>query len=275
MPNAISSGSVDWVWHCRGNPVSPRSRRPARLAALKPPPDPHYRHRFPAEIINYAVWGCTAFVSAWTSRMLSCFLVQRGVVASYETVRRWCKKFGASFADCLRRRRPRPGDKWHMDGASRTQLWRGGVELYKRDGGPLDAGSQVQASNHCKLLLLRAVVVSVAADGLPSRIVLRDLDASILDAQRTRPVLRDLGLDLAKDTWRAMPAFEVGGKRLVQAMLFGHLGEVMLCLARITDTKSDNLVSIVEDMWSDLTARAPSTSARRWVQKLRGLVRRR
>jgi putative transposase len=30
-------------------------------------------------------------------------------------VRRWCKKFAASFADRLRRRRPRPGDKWHMD----------------------------------------------------------------------------------------------------------------------------------------------------------------
>jgi putative transposase len=35
-------------------------------------------------------------------------------VVSYETVRRWYKKFGASFADRLRRRRPRPGDKWHM-----------------------------------------------------------------------------------------------------------------------------------------------------------------
>jgi transposase-like protein len=32
-----------------------------------------------------------------------------------ETVRRWCKKFGESFADCLRRRRSRPGDRWHLD----------------------------------------------------------------------------------------------------------------------------------------------------------------
>ena len=30
-------------------------------------------------------------------------------------MRRWCKKFGQSFAGCLRRRRPRPGDKWHLD----------------------------------------------------------------------------------------------------------------------------------------------------------------
>src|SRR5271169_5865429 len=42
-------------------------------------------------------------------------LAERGIVVSYETVRRWCKKFGTTFADRLRRRRPRPGDKWHLD----------------------------------------------------------------------------------------------------------------------------------------------------------------
>jgi putative transposase len=48
-------------------------------------------------------------------RDVELILAERGVVVSYETVRRWCKKFGASFADRARRRRPRPGDKWHMD----------------------------------------------------------------------------------------------------------------------------------------------------------------
>jgi putative transposase len=42
-------------------------------------------------------------------------LAERGIVVSYETVRRWCKEFGESFADRLRRRRQRPGDKWHID----------------------------------------------------------------------------------------------------------------------------------------------------------------
>jgi putative transposase len=42
-------------------------------------------------------------------------VAERGVVVSYETVRRWCKKSGASFTDRLRPRRPLPGDKWHMD----------------------------------------------------------------------------------------------------------------------------------------------------------------
>ena len=116
---------------------------------------------------------------------------------------------------------------------------------------------------------LQNVYVTIR-DGLPSRIVLRDLDASILDPRRIRPVLRDLDLDLAEGTWRAMPAFEIGGKRLVQAMLFGHLGEVMWCLTQITGVKSDQLVAIVEDTWSDLTAGAPSASARKSVQKLRG-----
>jgi putative transposase len=80
---------------------------------MKPPPDPHYRHRFPAEIISHAVWLYHVF--GLSLRDVELLLAERGIVVSYETVRRWCKKFGQSFADRLRRRRPRPGDKWHMD----------------------------------------------------------------------------------------------------------------------------------------------------------------
>ena len=42
-------------------------------------------------------------------------MLARGVVVSYETIRRWCAKFGPVYAAELRRRRPRPGDKWHLD----------------------------------------------------------------------------------------------------------------------------------------------------------------
>jgi putative transposase len=80
---------------------------------MKPPPDPHYRHRFPAEIINYAVWLYHVF--GLSLRDVELLLAERGVVVSYESVRRWCRKFGRSFANCLRRRRPRPGDKWYLD----------------------------------------------------------------------------------------------------------------------------------------------------------------
>ena len=34
---------------------------------------------------------------------------------SYETIRRWCAKFGQAYASQLGRRRPRPGDKWYLD----------------------------------------------------------------------------------------------------------------------------------------------------------------
>lgn len=80
---------------------------------MKPTPDLHHRHRFPAEIISYAVW--LYYVFSLSLRDVELLLAERGVLLSYETVRRWCRKFGEGFASRLRRRRPRPGDKWHLD----------------------------------------------------------------------------------------------------------------------------------------------------------------
>src|ERR1700734_1201996 len=80
---------------------------------MKPPPDPPYRHRFPAEIISHAVWLYHVF--SLSLRDVELLLAERGIVVSHESIRQWCKKFGATFAGRLRRRRPRPGDKWHMD----------------------------------------------------------------------------------------------------------------------------------------------------------------
>ena len=116
---------------------------------------------------------------------------------------------------------------------------------------------------------LQNVVVAFRG-GLPSRIVLRDLDNSILDARRIRPLLREHGLRLQKDTWRSMPAFETGGKRLVQAMLFGHLGEVMWRLEQDHGAGPKRLAGIVEETWSELESGAASASARKAVAQLRG-----
>ena len=80
---------------------------------MKPLPDPHHRHRFPAELISHAVWLYHVF--SLSLRDVELLLAERGAVVSYESIRRWCRKFGQSFATRLRRRRPRPGDKWHMD----------------------------------------------------------------------------------------------------------------------------------------------------------------
>ena len=75
-------------------------------------PAPHYRHRFPAEIIRRAVWLYHVFSLSY--RDVERILAERGVIVSHESIRRWCLKFGVNFAARLRRRRPRPGDKWHM-----------------------------------------------------------------------------------------------------------------------------------------------------------------
>ena len=80
---------------------------------MKPLPDPHYRHRFSAEVISHAVWLYHVF--SLSLRDVELLMAELGIIVSYETVRRWCRKFGESFAHALRRRRPRPGDKWHLD----------------------------------------------------------------------------------------------------------------------------------------------------------------
>jgi putative transposase len=58
--------------------------------------------------------GCIT-CSALSLRDVKLLLAERGVVVSHETVRRWCKKFGQTFAYRLRPRRPRPEDKWYLD----------------------------------------------------------------------------------------------------------------------------------------------------------------
>ena len=70
-------------------------------------------HRYPVEIIAHCVWLYYRFPLSF--REVEELMLARGVVVSYETIRRWCAKFGQAYANQLRRRRPRPGDKWHLD----------------------------------------------------------------------------------------------------------------------------------------------------------------
>lgn len=69
--------------------------------------------RFPREIIAYAVWAYHRF--ALSTADVEDLLAARGVIVSREAVRLWVNRFGSHFADCIRRERPRPNDKWHMD----------------------------------------------------------------------------------------------------------------------------------------------------------------
>jgi len=106
-------------------------------------------------------------------------------------------------------------------------------------------------------------------DGLPSRIVLRDLDSTILEPGRIRPVLRAARLQLAPGTWRQMPAFEIGGRRLAHAMVHGHLREVMSYLVRDAQADPARLAAVLDETWGELLASDASSSYRRLVRDLR------
>ena len=76
-------------------------------------PVSYKRHRFPPEIIAHAVWLYFRF--PLSLRLVEEMLLERGIVVSYETVRRWALKFGPAYARCLRRKRPSRRDIWHLD----------------------------------------------------------------------------------------------------------------------------------------------------------------
>jgi len=103
-----------------------------------PATNPYKRHRFPAEIISHSVWLYYRFSLSY--RDVEELMVERGVALSHEAVRYWCRKFGQAYANALRRRRPRPGDKWHLDEVfltikkERYYLWR----AVDQDGHVLD-----------------------------------------------------------------------------------------------------------------------------------------
>src|SRR6516162_1872458 len=86
------------------------------------------RHRFPAEIIQHAIWLYLRFTLSY--RDVEELLAERGLDVSYETVRRWVLKFGPLIARKLRQGRPRPSARWHLDemvvriAGKRMYLWR-------------------------------------------------------------------------------------------------------------------------------------------------------
>ena len=71
------------------------------------------RHRFPAEIIQYAVWLYYRF--NLSQRDIEDLLAERGVVVSYESIRLWCNKFGPAYSRRLKRRHQGFGDTFYID----------------------------------------------------------------------------------------------------------------------------------------------------------------
>lgn len=71
------------------------------------------RHRFPPDIISYAVWLYYRF--NLSHRDIEDLLAERGITVSHESVRLWCIKFGAKYASRLKRRHKGYGDTFYID----------------------------------------------------------------------------------------------------------------------------------------------------------------
>ena len=133
------------------------------------------RHRFPPPIIQHAIWLYLRFTLSY--RDVEELLAERGLDVSYETVRRWVLKFGARVAQRLRRRRPCPSDRWHLDemvvriAGRRMYLWR----AVDHEGEILDMLVQRRRNKRAALRLMRKLLRKhgvapklVVTDKLPS-----------------------------------------------------------------------------------------------------------
>ncbi len=133
------------------------------------------RHRFPAGVIQQAVWLYFRF--PLSLRDVEDMLSQRGIDVSYETVRRWSFKFGLAYARKLRRSHPRADTRWHLDevfvsiNGKNIYLWRA-VDC---EGEVLDVLVQSRRNKRAALKLMRKLLKSqgfspdaVMTDELPS-----------------------------------------------------------------------------------------------------------
>lgn len=80
---------------------------------MKTAPVSYKRHRFPPQIIAHAVWQYFRFPVSL--RLVEEMLLERSIAVSYETIRRWGKKFGPAFVRGLRRKQACRDDIWHLD----------------------------------------------------------------------------------------------------------------------------------------------------------------
>ncbi len=144
-------------------------------------PVSYKRHRFPPEIIAHAVWLYFRF--PLSLRLVEEMLLERGIVVSYETVRRWALKFGPAYARRLRRKTPSRHDIWHLDevvvtvAGKKHWLWR----AVDQDGYVLDEIVQDRRDTKAAKRLLKRLL---RKQGCPPRRMITDKLGSYAAAQR-------------------------------------------------------------------------------------------
>jgi putative transposase len=146
------------------------------------PCDPIYAgYRHPAELIAYAVWLYFRF--PLSLRMVEEMLAARGISVTYETIRQWGLKFGREFANRIRRRAPRRGDKWHLDevvitiAGKKHWLWR----AVDQQGFVLDVLVQSRRDKKAAKRLLRKLLKK---QGRAPRVLITDKLRSYAAAKR-------------------------------------------------------------------------------------------
>jgi len=118
-------------------------------------------------------------------------LAERGIDASYETIRRWVLKFGLAIAPNVRSRRVQPSGIWHLDevfvriGGKRIYLWR----AVDDEGEVIEVLAQSRRNKDAALKLMRRLLKKQGY--IPDKIVtdklgsysaaLRELDLEHLD----------------------------------------------------------------------------------------------
>ena len=150
-------------------------------------------YRFPPEIIHRAIWLYLRFTLSF--RDVEDLVAERGIVISYETVRRWVNHFGPIIAAELRKRRPKRHSIWHLDevylkiGGRMVYLWR----AVDAEGEVLDVLVQSKRNKHAALKLMRKLLRKYAV--APERLVTDDL-------RSYRAATLDLGIDHLHDRGR-------------------------------------------------------------------------
>ena len=109
-------------------------------------------YRFPPEIIQQAIWLYLRFTLSF--RDVEDLLAERGIMVSYETVRRWVNHFGPLIAADLRKRRPKPHTIWHLDAGRMVYLWR----AVDAEGEVLDVPVQSRRNKRAALELMRKLL---------------------------------------------------------------------------------------------------------------------
>jgi putative transposase len=148
---------------------------------MTPSPSRYAGYRFPPEVISHAIWLYFRF--PLSLRMVEEMLAARGIIISHETVRQWGLKFGQAFANQIRRRLPRAGDKWHLDevvitiAGQKHWLWR----AVDQDGIVLDVLVQSRRDKQAAKRLLRKLLKKQMR---PPRVLITDKLASYPAAKR-------------------------------------------------------------------------------------------